>query len=126
MLGLKRAEASNEYSLRKYAPTNWRCTREKGAGSMTPTTPGRQGEETSRVGGAAGGGSVTLAGRKAPPVLLTGTAARIWAAVDGARDDEAVASEVAARYDVPVEEIRTEVLTFLRHLASCQLISRTT
>src|SRR5260221_3701626 len=29
MLGLNRAEASNEYSLRKYAPINWRWTLEK-------------------------------------------------------------------------------------------------
>jgi len=92
---------------------------------MTSTTPWRHVEEISHVEGADRVAIVTLARLQDPPVLLTGTAARIWAAVDGARDDEAVASEVAARYDVPVEEIRTEVLSFLQHLAACQLISRT-
>ena len=60
-----------------------------------------------------------------PPVVLTGTAAAIWDAVDGARDDETVASSVADLYGVPVDEIRHEVLTFLQHLASCRLLSRT-
>ena len=60
-----------------------------------------------------------------PPVVLTGTAAAIWDAVDGARDDEAVASSVADLYGVPVDEIRHEVLTFLQHLASCRLLPRT-
>ena len=59
-----------------------------------------------------------------PPVVLTGTAAAIWDAVDGSRDDEGVVARVAERYDVPVGEIRHSVLTFLRHLASCQLVSR--
>jgi pyrroloquinoline quinone biosynthesis protein D len=60
-----------------------------------------------------------------PPVVLTGTAAAIWEAVDGSRDDEGVVACVAERYAVPVDEIRNAVLTFLRHLASCQLVSRT-
>ena len=59
-----------------------------------------------------------------PPVILTGTAAVIWESVDGAGDDEAVAARVAAVYDVRVDQIRDEVLTFLQHLAACQLLSR--
>ncbi|MFL6135462.1 MAG: PqqD family peptide modification chaperone [Nocardioidaceae bacterium] len=59
------------------------------------------------------------------PMILTGTAAAIWEAVDGTGDDEAVASRVAARYDVEASDIRNQVLTFLRHLASCHLIART-
>lgn len=59
-----------------------------------------------------------------PPVILTGTAAVIWGAVDGTCDDDAVASRVAAVYEVRVEEIKDVVLTFLQHLAACQLLSR--
>jgi hypothetical protein len=92
---------------------------------MSSIPPWRHADEISHVQGAERVAIVTLSRLEDPPVVLTGTAASIWAAVDGARDDEAVACEVAARYDVPVEEIRTEVLTFLQHLASCQLISRT-
>jgi Coenzyme PQQ synthesis protein D (PqqD) len=92
---------------------------------MTSTTPWRHAEEISLVEGVDRVAIVTLTRLEDRPLVLTGTAASIWAAVDGARDDDAVASEVAARYDVPVEQIRTDVLTFLQHLASCQLISRT-
>jgi hypothetical protein len=92
---------------------------------MTATAPWRHADEISHVESAERVAIVTLSRLEDPPVVLTGTAASIWAAVDGARDDEAVACEVADRYDVPVEQIRTEVLTFLQHLASCQLISRT-
>ena len=67
---------------------------------------------------------VALSQLEEPPVILTGTAAIIWEAVDGARDDEAIAARVAAVYEVPVDEIRDDVMTFLRHLATCQLLSR--
>ena len=45
-------------------------------------------------------------------------------AVDDARDEDAVVSRIAAVYEVPVDDIRDAVLTFLQHLATCQLLAR--
>jgi Coenzyme PQQ synthesis protein D (PqqD) len=60
-----------------------------------------------------------------PPVVLTHSAAAIWDAVDGRRDEDAVVTRVAEGFDVPAAEIREHVSAFLEDLASCHLLART-
>lgn len=48
----------------------------------------------------------------------------VLAACDGARDDEAVVRESAARFSAPVEVARPDVLAFLDHLEGLGLLVR--
>ena len=58
------------------------------------------------------------------PVVLTHTAAAIWQAVDGERDDEAVISRVAEEFAVDAYEVREQILAFLGDLSSRGLVVR--
>jgi len=58
------------------------------------------------------------------PVVLTDTAAAIWQAVDGERDDEAVIAQVAEEFEIDADEVREQILAFLEDLAARDLIVR--
>ena len=58
------------------------------------------------------------------PVILEETAAAIWSAVDGMRDEEAIVGEVAQQYRVEPTEVAEQVARLLTQLASMNLIER--
>jgi hypothetical protein len=51
-----------------------------------------------------------------PPQILNGSAATIWLAIDGQRDDEAVIDHVAEAYGVERVEVAEQVRSFLADL----------
>lgn len=51
-----------------------------------------------------------------PPQILNGSAAAIWLAVDGQRDEDAVIDHVAHAYGVEGVEVAADVRTFLAEL----------
>lgn len=59
-----------------------------------------------------------------PPVVLEGTAAEIWHAVDGVRDDEAICTDLAASYEMLPEQIRADVLACLTQLTDLGLVQQ--
>jgi hypothetical protein len=58
------------------------------------------------------------------PLTLNGSAHRVWAAIDGARDDEAVIGRVAEEFDVEVDVVRAQVQTFLAELEELGMVER--
>jgi hypothetical protein len=57
------------------------------------------------------------------PVVLSGSGAAIWHAVDGARDIEEVTGTVAEAFDVQPETVEADVRAFLEDLAARGLIT---
>lgn len=57
-----------------------------------------------------------------PPMVLEGTAASIWAAIDGHRSVAQVVDVVAAEYALPAEDIRADVEAFVADLAARGLV----
>ena len=51
------------------------------------------------------------------PLVLTGSAAEIWRAIDGESDTEGIVARVAAKFSVAASEIRDQVQAFLAQLA---------
>ena len=60
-----------------------------------------------------------------PAVVLTETSAAIWLSIDGASTDEQIVTQVAAAYGVNPDDIREQVLAFLKDLEQRHLIVRT-
>jgi hypothetical protein len=58
-----------------------------------------------------------------PPQIFNGSAATIWLAVDGQRDEDAVVAHVAQAYGVEGVEVAVEVRTFLGELDARGLLS---
>jgi hypothetical protein len=59
-----------------------------------------------------------------PPVVLEGSAARIWRLIDEAGSEASLVVEVARAFDVRPAEVRADVHEFLRHLHDLGLITR--
>lgn len=59
-----------------------------------------------------------------PPVVLEGTAAEIWHAIDGVRDDETICTDLAASYGMLPEQIRADVLACLTQLTDLGLVQQ--
>jgi hypothetical protein len=57
-----------------------------------------------------------------PPMVLEGTAAAIWAAIDGRRTVAEVVDLVAEEYALAADDIRTDVEAFLDDLAERGLV----
>ena len=57
-----------------------------------------------------------------PPMVLEGTAAAIWAAIDGRRTVAEVVELVAEEYALAADDIRTDVEAFLADLAERGLV----
>ena len=57
-----------------------------------------------------------------PPMVLEGTAAAIWAAIDGRRTVAEVVDLVAEEYALAADDIRTVVEAFLADLAERGLV----
>lgn len=57
-----------------------------------------------------------------PPIVLEGTAAAIWAALDGHRTVAEVVATVAEEYAVPPDDIRGDVTAFVTDLAGRGLL----
>ncbi|MBG6083948.1 PqqD family protein [Zhihengliuella flava] len=60
------------------------------------------------------------------PYLLTGTAAAIWSETQRAATAEQIVTALAPQYEVPADEIREHVGSFLRQLEACHLVIATT
>ena len=59
-----------------------------------------------------------------PPVVLADTAAEIWRAIDGKRNEDEIAAEVARHFGIGPDSIRADVHAFLAQLAELGLIVR--
>ncbi|WP_370290697.1 PqqD family protein [Nocardioides sp.] len=59
-----------------------------------------------------------------PPVVLEGSAAIIWKAIDGERDLEGVVAAVADEVFVEADVVRDDVLTFIDQLLGLGLLRR--
>lgn len=59
-----------------------------------------------------------------PPVVLEGTAAAIWAQVDGRQTVAEVVEAVAGAYGVPPDDVRDDVTAFLADLATRGMVRR--
>jgi hypothetical protein len=57
-----------------------------------------------------------------PPMVLEGTAASIWAAIDGHRTVAEVVDVVAGEYSLPPDDIRADVEAFVADLAARGLV----
>jgi len=57
------------------------------------------------------------------PLVLTGSAAAVWSAIDGSRDEEGICAEVAEGFGVETDEVRAHVSEFLGDLAGRDLIT---
>lgn len=60
-----------------------------------------------------------------PPMALEGTAARIWQAIDGERDQEQVIAHLAGAYGTTSEQIAGDVRIFLGQLVDLSLVDLT-
>ena len=60
------------------------------------------------------------------PEALVGTAARIWQAIDGERDEEQIVAVLADQFDTTPDQIAGDVRTFLAQLETLGLVVRTT
>jgi predicted deacylase len=76
------------------------------------------------VGSAARVAVLDLTDLAAPPHVLEGSAAAIWAAVDGARGTTAIIEEVASACGVAPAAIAADVQGFLALLADQGLLER--
>jgi len=56
------------------------------------------------------------------PEALVGTAARIWQAIDGERDEAQLVAELADQFDTSPERIAADVATFLSQLVTLGLV----
>jgi hypothetical protein len=54
---------------------------------------------------------------------LEGTARAVWLAIDGTRDREAIARELAESFDAPLDAVLADCARFLDDLAAAGLIS---
>jgi len=59
-----------------------------------------------------------------PPMVLEGTAASIWSAIDGQRTVDDVVAMVAEEYALPPDDIRADVEAFVADLAERGLVRR--
>jgi Coenzyme PQQ synthesis protein D (PqqD) len=59
------------------------------------------------------------------PTAFVGTAARIWQAIDGERDEEHLVGHLADQFDTTPEQIAGDVRAFLAQLLTLGLIIRT-
>lgn len=59
------------------------------------------------------------------PEALVGTAARIWQAIDGKRDETRLVADLAEQYDTTPDQIADDVRTFLTQLVTLSLVVRT-
>lgn len=94
--------------------------REAGAWAYSP--------DVAQTGPADGDGRyavVDLSAPATPPRILAGPAALVWGAVDGLRDTDAVAAEVAEVVGLSPAEVRTDVEQFLDSLSAEGLLHRT-
>ena len=57
-----------------------------------------------------------------PPYVFEGSAAQIWACVDGDRNETQIVTEVAAAYDVPAEVVAPDVRRFVERLRGLGLV----
>ncbi len=57
-----------------------------------------------------------------PPYVFEGTAAGIWARVDGDRDEARIVSDLALAYDVPAEVVAPDVREFVERLRRLGLV----
>ena len=67
---------------------------------------------------------VMLAGDSGQLFSLCGTALAIWNAIDGERDEQAIAMAVAMEYDEAEERIARDVAAFVGELSSAGLLER--
>lgn len=59
-----------------------------------------------------------------PPIVLEGTAAAIWAALDGEHTLARVVEVVAAAYELAADEVHADVVAFVADLAARALVER--
>jgi hypothetical protein len=57
-----------------------------------------------------------------PPMILEGTAARIWKLLDGTRTEGDVASDLVASHHAPPESIAVDVASFVGQLRDIGLV----
>ena len=58
-----------------------------------------------------------------PPYVFEGTAAQIWACVDGARNEIEIVTDLAHAYDVAAEVLIPDVRKFLDQLQDLGLVA---
>jgi hypothetical protein len=56
-----------------------------------------------------------------PPYVFEGSAAEIWACLDGDRTEDEVVADLASAFEVPPEVVRGDVRPFLERLAELGL-----
>jgi hypothetical protein len=57
-----------------------------------------------------------------PPYVFEGSAAQIWAGVDGDRSEAQIASHLAETFQAPVEEVSADVRQFVDRLREVGLV----
>lgn len=58
-----------------------------------------------------------------PPYVFEGTAAQIWAGVDGTRTEQQLARHLAESFDAPVEVVEADVAEFVGRLRELGLVA---
>ena len=57
-----------------------------------------------------------------PPYVFEGSAADIWAGLDGVRSESEIASDLAEAFGAPVDEVATDVREFVDRLRELGLV----
>jgi len=57
-----------------------------------------------------------------PPYVFEGSAAQIWACVDGDRSEAQIVTDLAAAYDAPAEVVAADVREFVERLRGLGLV----
>jgi hypothetical protein len=57
-----------------------------------------------------------------PPYVFEGTAAQVWACVDGDRSEAQIVTDLSAAYDVPAEVVAPDVRRFVERLRDLGLV----
>ncbi|MDO8362946.1 MAG: HPr-rel-A system PqqD family peptide chaperone [Actinomycetota bacterium] len=60
---------------------------------------------------------------RARPLLLNATAAAVWAAIDGARTADAIAADLAQRFEADPRHVRDDVAATLLQFAELGLLA---
>ena len=68
------------------------------------------------------GQAVVIHTRLAEVSMLNDAGSVIWAAIDGVRDEAAIAARVADEFEIPPEDAARDVAAFLDELASADLV----
>jgi hypothetical protein len=82
----------------------------------------RRAASTAYVGSPARAVVVDLDHLDLPPYVFEGSAARIWACVDGERSEEQIVTELAAAYEVSADTVAPDVHEFVERLRRLGLV----